>query len=217
MTILYPILYQDSVDLEGDSDNIVTLLTPPEQRMLQSILNNVESNPDIFIKDYYEQDTDVVDEFLAKLMLKLMGVPTVEWLVGYVPISLEDYETNTGTWTYSSQPTDWRGAVWALAPAINNLVRWDYVALKKGTYVVRVGCRQGATFGVGHFRLNGTTVGTIDFYSAGSTVNNRRATAPFTVSADGIYQFEIKMLTRNVSASNYAMQLNWLEFVRTGD
>ena len=216
MTVLYPIRYSDSTDLEGDDDDIITLLNPPEQRMLQSLLNNVQENPDLFFEDYETLDKDDLDKFCSDLMLKLMGVPLIV-PVARVDIVLENYETSTGVWVYGSTPTEYRAGIWGLAAALNNSVEWHYIALRKGQYVIRMAGRKGNSYGIAHFKLDGLTYQTYDFYNATSLTNQRMTTAAFDIPDDGVYVFKIQMASKNASSSNYLMQLSLLEFIRIAD
>lgn len=215
---LYPILYQDSVDLEGDNDDIITLLTPPEQRLLQSILNNVESNPDIFIADYFEQDTDIVDSFLANLMAKLMGEPVVSgWSYGRQRLFPDGNDGIGGTLTWSSVPTENNAGLYVIGGGQGASVLWSKVALKKGTYRLDISARRGNSFGIVTLYVDGVSKTTRDLYNSTTIAATKLSTTTFTISVDGIYDVEIQMATKNASSSGYAAQFQWVDLIRTGD
>lgn len=217
--IIYPILYQDSVDLEGDNDNIVTLLTPPEQRMLQSILNSVESNPDVYIEDYFDQDTDEIDAFLAELMLKLMGDTVAE----IVPtrrqrLFADGYNALVGAFTWSTNTSQSGGGFWLLANAVNNLVRWDYISLKRGIYQVEFMGVRNPAHGIISLKFNGTIETTIDLYVAGATqFNQKLLSGSFQIDEDGVYTVAAQMVTKNASSTGFSMGLSWLDIYRISE
>lgn len=215
---IYPIRYQDSVDLQGDDDNIITLLNPPEQRMLQSILDNVLQNPDVFIADYFEQDTDEVDSFLSDLMLKLMSY-TLSEIIPETRLRLhaDGHNTLVGTLTWTSLTTFYNAGFYVLSVAQNNLVGWSFVSLKKGKYQVEVLGRKNSAQGIISIVIDGTTVTTIDMYNAVSLDNQKVLSSDFTLTEDGVHSISAKMATKNASSSNYGLIFQWLDFYRISE
>lgn len=215
--IIYPIRYQDSVDLESDNDDIITLLNPPEQRMLQSILNNVQTNPDIFIADYFEQDTDVVDEFLANLMLKLMVGNVERWHFSRRSFMADTYDDIIGTLTWGSTPAISYGGLWGLSIAAFNGLEWEDLWLEKGTYIVRIKSRKGNSFGIVHFLFDTVDKTQIDLYNVSTLEVAVYESASFTLDATGSFHVLLQMRSKHASSSNYLLQFQWWEIIRTGD
>lgn len=98
--------------------------------------------------------------------------------------------------------------------AQNNLVNWD-IWLDAGTYKFALIHSVGTDRGIFHVRLGGTDKGTIDSYSAVGNDNTYSEITGIAVTA-GLYNFELKMATKNASSSNYVGQIVSAAWIRTG-
>lgn len=219
MTILYPIRYQDSVDLEGDNDDIITLLNPPEQRMLQSILNNVESNPDIFIVDYFDHDTDVVDEFLSGLMLKLMSsivIANNDNVLRLLPATRS--ADLGGAVSYTVNTNQHMAGYFQTVSTINGGFRWENIFLQKGTYQLWTYGVKSNNSAIWTLRIDTVSKATIDYYNATSVMNSVGTAGAIVVDASDYYDIEIIALSRNASnTTGYFILCTFIELRRTGD
>lgn len=216
--IIYPIKYQDSVDLEGDGDSLITLLTVPEQRMLQSILNNVESNPDVYIEDYFEQDTDEVDAFLSALMLKLMGSPVPTTSPDRQRLNADGVNNIGGTFAFQVDATSNHNGFWSLTSAITSWVEWESISLKKGTYKAVIFGFRNSNQGIVSLKIGSSTVETtLDMYNAATLRNAKVTSGNFVIDADTTTFVRAAMDSKNASSGGYQLAFNWIDIYRISD
>jgi hypothetical protein len=72
-----------------------------------------------------------------------------------------------------------------------------------GSYDINLIGSTGTDFGIATVAIDGTDVGTADFYSGGSVSVVRKTIASVTVAASGLKQVRFKMATKNASSTNY--------------
>lgn len=98
--------------------------------------------------------------------------------------------------------------------AQNDEIGWD-VQLTEGTWNLTVIYYKSTDRGIQTWKLDGTTLGTIDGYAASESWNNVTQITGFTVSTSGIYTLKCVMATKNASSSNYYYSLQVINLMRT--
>jgi hypothetical protein len=89
-----------------------------------------------------------------------------------------------------------------------------YINLVAGTYTFRLIYATSADRGIATIVLNGTSIGTLDTYSASSTITIGEITA-ISVATSGVFKVELQVNTKNGSSSNYYLLWTSASFVRT--
>lgn len=98
---------------------------------------------------------------------------------------------------------------------IDQSISYD-VALDAGTWTLTVIGRTGNNHGIATCYLDATSLGTMDWYSAGSTPNVVKQIAGFTVATAGTYRLKLKMEGKNASSSSYSYWYVLITLTRTG-
>jgi len=89
-----------------------------------------------------------------------------------------------------------------------------YINLVAGTYTFRLEYGTSTDRGIATVLLNGTSVGTIDTYSASNTHSLGTITG-IVIGTSGTYKVELQVNTKNASSSNYYFIWNSGSFIRT--
>jgi len=109
-----------------------------------------------------------------------------------------------GTWTPSYNTSAYDNLYTYSAGAINEEISWK-AYIGAGTWKITMAFRYLTGAGIATFSINGTDVGTIDTYGAGGTYNNLGTISAINIPASGFYNINIKMATKNGSATNYQL------------
>lgn len=99
-------------------------------------------------------------------------------------------------------------------PAKYATLAWE-VVLGAGTWRLTALYEKNNVSGIADFRLDGVSVGTIDFYNATTQYNQRSQLTGITVGADGPHQISVFVHTKSGSSTNYQILLNWITLTRT--
>lgn len=98
--------------------------------------------------------------------------------------------------------------------AQNDEINFD-VALASGTWTFELIHVQSSNVGIYTVSLDGTSIGTIDGYSAGTTKNVRTQISGVVVATTGKRRLKLKMATKNASSGNYSGFIQHIQFKRT--
>jgi hypothetical protein len=115
---------------------------------------------------------------------------------------------------FSSAAWIYRSAMAYTTPAIDNEVTWD-VLLAKGTWTLEIMAVTQNQSGIITASLDGTTLGTMDLYTASSTGNVMLSISAISVAESGNKVLKFKMATKNGSSSDYQMILQMVRLRRT--
>ncbi len=96
----------------------------------------------------------------------------------------------------------------------NSYIEWNLL-LGAGTWAVDVMTSTYNGSGIITVSLDGSSVGTIDLYSAGVADNVQQSLTGVTVAATGVKAVRLTMATKNASSSAYDCVLNGLQLRRT--
>lgn len=99
-------------------------------------------------------------------------------------------------------------------PAINNEIGWN-VLIGSGTWEITTIHRTGNDAGTYTVKLDSTTVGTFDGYTAADTNNVVSTISSISVGSSGIYTLKFVMASKNASSSNYYYKIQWITLQRT--
>lgn len=103
----------------------------------------------------------------------------------------------------------------AATQAQNDEVTWPLV-LSAGTWRLDIDYVKGSVCGIATFRIDGTSIGTVDGYDASAALYNQSASITgISVASSGKKTFGILMATKNASASNYRFLLTAAFLTRT--
>jgi hypothetical protein len=89
-----------------------------------------------------------------------------------------------------------------------------YINLVAGTYTFRLVYGSSGDRGIATIVLDSTTIGTIDTYSASSTITIGEITS-ISVASSGVFKVELQINTKNASSSNYYLLWTNASFIRT--
>lgn len=95
----------------------------------------------------------------------------------------------------------------------NALIEWP-VTLPAGTFRLDFIYLRGPNQGIATFKLDSTTLGTVDMYNAGSTNNVVGSVTGFVVT-DGSYTLQLSMATKNASSAGYQCTTTGIMLRRT--
>lgn len=99
--------------------------------------------------------------------------------------------------------------------AIDNFREWS-VALGAGSWEAEFLHTKGGSYGIAHLLLDGSDLGTADFYAATLTYN-QRSVIPFTVGTSGLHTLRVQASSKNPSSAAYYLSFQILRLTRTGD
>jgi len=96
--------------------------------------------------------------------------------------------------------------------AINNFSEWQ-IAIPAG-WALRVGFwgRSSTTAGIVTLKIDGATLGTVDYYSSPSAQNARAIIGPNTITSGGVHVLGLHTLSKNPSSTNYGMQMTEISY-----
>lgn len=99
--------------------------------------------------------------------------------------------------------------------AQNDYVEYD-VALSAGTYTFDLFHEKAADYGIVTVAINGTSVGTIDTYSASFAPTTIGSITAITVAASGRQTVRLTVSSKNASSTNFGIVFNGFAMTRTG-
>lgn len=107
------------------------------------------------------------------------------------------------------------GVAYNISSAQNDEFGWDLI-LAKGTWLLEFFHQKGAGNAIATVRLDGSTLGTVDFYAAGTSYNNYGSVAGIVVAASGKHRLSLKAATRNASnTTGWTMPVQFISLRRT--
>jgi hypothetical protein len=120
----------------------------------------------------------------------------------------------TGTVTRNPQTSDLGMAVTDFANSNANSMAWD-MWFDVGTWKICLVHRLGANQGIATFSIGGSSVGTIDTYSAGSGANIYDEITGIVITTPGLKEFKISNPTKNGSSADFYIYYNSVALIRT--
>ena len=106
------------------------------------------------------------------------------------------------------------GHLFAAPVAQDDEIGWN-VPLSAGTWTLTLIHVTGPSCGIYTTKLDSTTIGTIDGYSAGVTSNVVTEISGISVGSSGVYTLKLVMATKNASATDYQYRFHWITLRRT--
>lgn len=136
------------------------------------------------------------------------------WLVQIVPIGA--YTVVAGTWTRSHDNSVVLGSYIYNGDNVNpnDEVTWP-VVLSAGTWTIELIHHKASVRGIYTFSIDGSSVGTIDGYAGGPTVDQVGTITGITVASSGKKTLSVKSTTKNASATKYGMIMSLISLIRT--
>jgi hypothetical protein len=122
---------------------------------------------------------------------------TVDWLWG------TNTRVNGGPIAQVDSPSFEGGSGWYHNPPAINDESYKDVSLKAGSYQLRLTGAKDTGYGITHVLLNGTQVGTIDWYSTALQFNQKPVIS-FNIPSDGKHRLSFRMASKNPAGTNYA-------------
>lgn len=98
--------------------------------------------------------------------------------------------------------------------AVNDEIGWP-VLLNAGTWTMTLIHVTAGNRGIYTHKLDSTTIGTIDGYSAGTVYNVVSEITGIVVAAPAVYTHKLVMATKNASSSNYYYSPAWITWRQT--
>lgn len=124
-----------------------------------------------------------------------------------------------GTWTYdidaTYQANFLNGYVYNSTVAQNDEITFQ-CPMEAGTWTIEAMNLRASNNGIMTFSIDGSSVGTIDTYSAVTSKNAVGSIAGITVATTGMKTLSLKIATKNGSSSGYRINLQFICLTRTG-
>lgn len=135
---------------------------------------------------------------------------------GPVTIIPHHYTTiDQGTWALLNLMDCWGQLFWYNSSGlINDAISYS-VYLAQGNYTLSVLHGKAAFNAIMKFKLDGTTLGTIDGYDAANTVDVLDNTITFSNATPGIKTLQVIGDAKNVASGAYQVWLQSISFIRT--
>jgi hypothetical protein len=145
------------------------------------------------------------------------GTPTDfgQWLVQILP-----YLSRTvvqGTWKFddaADTPSLFGFFTYNSSSAQNDEIMFP-VVLSAGTWQIEIICLASNNCGIATVSLGGSSVGTMDTYSASTTRNVVKSITGISVATSGQTTLSFKIATKNASSSNYRFNPQLISLLRT--
>lgn len=122
------------------------------------------------------------------------------WLVQIAPW-MKPY-SEVGTWTRTLNTGQYTQGTYLSNGTLDNEFIHN-IPLLAGTWTVTVIGTTASDYGISTVQFDGVSVGTLDWYSAGTTQNVVKQITGITVATSTIYAVKFKMATKHASASSY--------------
>ena len=90
-----------------------------------------------------------------------------------------------------------------------------YVNLAAGTYQLDILHVTFNNFAIVEMFLGGVSLGTSDWYSAGTVANVLATVSGVSVAENGNYEFKLQANGKNASSTDYTVEPQWFSFTRT--
>lgn len=150
------------------------------------------------------------------------GSGTDNWHADINPMIDVVDSTTAGTWvlfggtdggvTYPFA-NDRFSVLFSSSMAQNDRVDWK-VGLSSGTWDCTIAFRKMTICGIITLLIDGSSAGTIDTYAAAPAYGTGTLSG-ISIGSSGAHTIGIKMATKNASATNYAVELFWINLRRT--
>jgi len=132
---------------------------------------------------------------------------------GHINICLHAYDSKTVDASYNNPAG--LGMVWNMLSNLNDQIIYK-MYLQAGTYSLRICSYKYSVCGIGSFYLNAVKIGEVDFFFEGEFPNQvYDSILDITVAVAGIYDFKIKMESKNVGSIGYQIYLYGIGLWRT--
>lgn len=132
-----------------------------------------------------------------------------------VPPYLYSADSGTVTWVASIHSSRmWGGHLAEITSSANWWIEWS-VWLPAGTFDLGIVAFLGTNYGIVDFTLDGSPIGTVDFYDPVGASNALKTLSGISVGATGLHTLRLTCTSKNASSSNKFIGLNWMQFVRT--
>lgn len=122
--------------------------------------------------------------------------------------------SSVGSWTRTANSSNFTGAVYLSDGTLDNEIVYN-VPLLAGTWTVSVIGITNSDYGISTVYFDGSSVGTMDWYSAGSTNNVVKSITSISQGSDAIVAVKFKMATKHASSSSYKFAPALITFSRT--
>lgn len=121
-----------------------------------------------------------------------------------------------GTWANSINSLYHNCSIWnnTTTRALNDEITYK-ACLDVGTYTLFLIATTDSDGAILTLGLDGTSVGTVDLYSAGTTRNVTKTITGIAVATAGLYTISFKAASKNPASSNYAICVSEAVFFRT--
>jgi hypothetical protein len=121
-----------------------------------------------------------------------------------------------GTWTNAANTAEILNQLYSNLTTNAQNDEFEFkIPLAAGTYTLNLVSVRDGTSGILTVRVDGSTVGTIDLYNAGSQVNVVSSIASIVVAATATKTINFKLETKNASSTDYVAYLTFVQFIKT--
>jgi hypothetical protein len=121
-----------------------------------------------------------------------------------------------GTWTNAANTAEILNQLYSNLTTNAQNDEFEFkIPLAAGTYTLNLVSVRDGTSGILTVRVDGSTVGTIDLYNAGSQVNVVSSIASIVVAATATKTINFKLETKNASSTDYIAYLTFVQFIKT--
>lgn len=135
----------------------------------------------------------------------------------FTQIPIWSPDSSTGTWSWGTNNSQFYNGAYqnSVGSAINDQLTWN-TPLLAGTYTIGAMHIKASDGGIATFKIDGTTVGTIDMYNAGLVFNSPGLITGVTVPATGLRTVQMIVLAKNGASTSFIMRPTVIYLVKTG-
>lgn len=135
-------------------------------------------------------------------------------LPGVVDVPPFLYDNDSGSLTLTQKTNQAWGSYINAGATQNAWAEWK-VWLPQGTFDLDVYGISSTNRGIAEFTLDGSTIGSQDWYSASGVFNVLKTITGINAPTTGIYTLRMTAVSKNASSSAFSLTPSWLQFRRT--
>lgn len=133
-----------------------------------------------------------------------------------VSAPVPSYDAEVGTWSYIGDSNQFYGGCYRnTSNAQNDYIEWRHLPMSSGTWTLGFLFLSYANGAIATVTFDGSSVGTIDLYSATAVFNKISTLTGVSVATSGEHTIRLTAATRNVSSGGWAISVSSLWAVKT--
>ena len=125
------------------------------------------------------------------------------------------YEIVQGTFAWTATTSQIYYSIFQNAAGVQNDELTYKLCLDAGTYTLTVLGMKDVDMGIATYSIDGSSVGTIDWYNGSAQYNRIQSVTGISVTSPGLKTLSVKSSTKNGSATKYVINMTTISLYRT--